>query len=35
MKMESVRAERDGVVEDIRIRPGATVGADQVLMAFA
>ena len=36
MKMENVlRAERDGVVEDIRIQPGATVAADQVLIAFA
>jgi propionyl-CoA carboxylase alpha chain len=36
MKMENVlRAERDGVVEEIRIRPGATVAADQVLIAFA
>ncbi len=36
MKMENVlRAERDGVVEEIRIEPGATVAADQVLIAFA
>ena len=36
MKMENVlRAERDGVIEDIRIQPGATVAADQVLIAFA
>jgi propionyl-CoA carboxylase alpha chain len=36
MKMENVlRAERDAVVEDIRVAPGATVAADQVLMAFA
>jgi propionyl-CoA carboxylase alpha chain len=36
MKMENVlRAERDGVVEEIRITPGATVAADQVLIAFA
>ena len=36
MKMENVlRAERDGVVEEIRIAPGATVAADQVLIAFA
>jgi propionyl-CoA carboxylase alpha chain len=36
MKMENVlRAERDAVVEDIRVEPGATVAADQVLMAFA
>jgi len=36
MKMENVlRAERDAVVEDIRVAPGATVAADQVLIAFA
>jgi propionyl-CoA carboxylase alpha chain len=36
MKMENVlRAERDGVVEEIRIEPGDTVAADQVLLAFA
>jgi propionyl-CoA carboxylase alpha chain len=36
MKMENVlRAERDGVIEEIRIAPGATVAADQVLIAFA
>jgi propionyl-CoA carboxylase alpha subunit len=36
MKMENVlRAERDAVVQDIRIAPGATVAADQVLIAFA
>jgi propionyl-CoA carboxylase alpha chain len=36
MKMENVlRAERDGVVETIHIEPGATVAADQVLIAFA
>jgi propionyl-CoA carboxylase alpha chain len=36
MKMENVlRAERDGVIEEIRIVPGATVAADQVLFAFA
>ncbi len=36
MKMENVlRAERDGVIEEIRIEPGATVAADQVLIAFA
>jgi propionyl-CoA carboxylase alpha chain len=36
MKMENVlRAERDGVVEEIRVEPGATVAADQVLIAFA
>jgi propionyl-CoA carboxylase alpha chain len=35
MKMENVlRAERDGVVEAIHIEPGATVAADQVLIAF-
>jgi propionyl-CoA carboxylase alpha chain len=36
MKMENVlRAERDGMVEEIRTAPGATVAADQVLIAFA
>jgi propionyl-CoA carboxylase alpha chain len=36
MKMENVlRAERDGVVEEVRVEPGATVAADQVLIAFA
>jgi propionyl-CoA carboxylase alpha chain len=36
MKMENVlRAERDGVVETIAVEPGATVAADQVLIAFA
>ena len=36
MKMENVlRAERDGVVEEIAVEPGATVAADQVLIAFA
>jgi propionyl-CoA carboxylase alpha chain len=36
MKMENiVRAERDGVIEDIRVTPGASVAADQVLIAFA
>jgi propionyl-CoA carboxylase alpha chain len=36
MKMENVlRAERDAVVEEIRVAPGATVAADQVLIAFA
>ena len=36
MKMENVlRAERDGVVEEIRVTPGASVAADQVLIAFA
>ena len=36
MKMENVlRAERDGVVEEIRVKPGATVAADQILIAFA
>jgi propionyl-CoA carboxylase alpha chain len=35
MKMENVlRAERDGVIEAIHIEPGATVAADQVLIAF-
>jgi propionyl-CoA carboxylase alpha chain len=36
MKMENVlRAERDGVVEEVRVAPGASVAADQVLIAFA
>jgi propionyl-CoA carboxylase alpha chain len=36
MKMENVlRAERDGVVEDVRVAPGASVAADEVLIAFA
>jgi propionyl-CoA carboxylase alpha chain len=36
MKMENVlRAERDAVVEAIAVEPGATVAADQVLIAFA
>jgi propionyl-CoA carboxylase alpha chain len=36
MKMENVlRAERDGVVSEIRVEPGAIVAADEVLMAFA
>ena len=36
MKMENVlRAERDAVIEEIRVAPGATVAADQVLIAFA
>jgi len=36
MKMENVLlAERDGVVEEIRVEPGATVAADEVLIAFA
>jgi propionyl-CoA carboxylase alpha chain len=36
MKMENVlRAERDGVVTEIRVEPGAIVAADEVLIAFA
>jgi propionyl-CoA carboxylase alpha chain len=36
MKMQNVlRAERDAVVEAIEVEPGATVAADQVLIAFA
>ncbi len=36
MKMENVlRAERDGVVEEIKIEPRDTVAADQILMKFA
>ena len=35
MKMENVlRAERDGVVGDIAIKPRDTVAADQVLMTL-
>jgi propionyl-CoA carboxylase alpha subunit len=35
MKMENVlRAERDGVVEAVRVEPGATVAADEVLITF-
>jgi propionyl-CoA carboxylase alpha chain len=35
MKMENVlRAERDGVVEEVRVQPGASVAADEVLLAF-
>ena len=36
MKMENVlRAERDGVVEEVRVTPGASVAADEILLAFA
>jgi propionyl-CoA carboxylase alpha chain len=36
MKMENVlRAERDGVVEEVRVTAGASVAADEVLIAFA
>ncbi|MCS6780373.1 MAG: acetyl/propionyl/methylcrotonyl-CoA carboxylase subunit alpha [Geminicoccaceae bacterium] len=36
MKMENVlRAERDGRVEEVRVRPRDTVAADQVLITFA
>ena len=28
-------ADQQGVIEDIRVAPGATVAADQVLIAFA
>jgi propionyl-CoA carboxylase alpha chain len=36
MKMENVLlAEQDGVVAEIRVEPGATVAADEVLIAFA
>jgi len=36
MKMENVlRAERDGTVEEVRVSAGATVAADEVLIAFA
>ena len=35
MKMENVlRAERDGVVDEIKIEPRDTVAADQVLLTF-
>ncbi|MGI9433214.1 MAG: biotin/lipoyl-containing protein, partial [Geminicoccaceae bacterium] len=35
MKMENVlRAEQDGVVEQVNVEPGSTVAADQVLIAF-
>jgi propionyl-CoA carboxylase alpha chain len=35
MKMENVlRAERDGVVEEVRVTPGASVAADEILLAF-
>jgi propionyl-CoA carboxylase alpha chain len=36
MKMENVlRAERDAVIEEVRVQPGASVAADEVLIAFA
>jgi propionyl-CoA carboxylase alpha chain len=36
MKMENVlRAERDGVVAKIGVKPGDTVAADAVIMEFA
>jgi propionyl-CoA carboxylase alpha chain len=36
MKMENVlRAERDGVVDEVRVAPGTSVAADEVLIAFA
>jgi propionyl-CoA carboxylase alpha chain len=36
MKMENVlRAERSGVVGEVNVKPGDTVAADQVLIAFA
>jgi propionyl-CoA carboxylase alpha chain len=36
MKMENVlRAERDGVVEEVRVAPGASVAADEILLVFA
>ena len=35
MKMENVlRAERDGTVEEVKIKPRDTVAADQILMTF-
>ncbi|HET6521610.1 MAG TPA: biotin/lipoyl-containing protein, partial [Geminicoccaceae bacterium] len=35
MKMENVlRAEHDGTVAEVRARPGTTVAADEVLVAF-
>ena len=36
MKMENVlRAERDGVVKSIRVKPGDNVAVDAVIMEFA
>ena len=36
MKMENVlRAERDGVIGEVRIQPRDTVAADQILLTFA
>ena len=36
MKMENVlRAERDGIVAEVKIEPRDTVAADQVLLTFA
>ena len=36
MKMENVlRAERDGVVGEVKMKPRDTVAADQVLLTFA
>ena len=36
MKMENVlRAERDGVVKTIRVKPGDSLAVDQVILEFA
>jgi len=36
MKMENIlRAERDGVIKKIRVKPGETVAVDAVIMEFA
>jgi len=36
MKMENVlRAERDGVVKAIRVKPGDSLAVDAVIMEFA
>ena len=36
MKMENVlRAERDGVIGEVRVQPRDTVAADQILLTFA
>ena len=36
MKMENVlRAERDGVVKAVRVRPGESLPVDAVIMEFA
>ena len=36
MKMQNlIRAERDGVVKSIGVKPGDSVAADEVLVEFA